>query len=99
VCVLKQVGPDAKAPAKASRATAAGAEIYVEGLVDEAGEGARLAKRRDEVVKSIGAMEGRVANAAYVAKAPPHLVKQTLDQLAELKAELLKLETALAKLG
>ncbi|MEA2733554.1 MAG: valyl-tRNA synthetase, partial [Humisphaera sp.] len=99
VCALKQVGPDAKAPAKASRATAAGAEIYVEGLVDEAGEGARLAKRRDEVVKSIGAMEGRVANAAYVAKAPPHLVKQTLDQLAELKAELVKLETALAKLG
>jgi valyl-tRNA synthetase len=91
VCTLKQVGPDAAAPEKAARATAAGAEIYVEGLVDEAAEQQRSTKRREELNKQITALKGRLSNESYTKKAPPHLVKQTQDQLTEAEAELAKL--------
>jgi valyl-tRNA synthetase len=92
ICTLGQVTPNLAAPAKAARATAAGCEIFVEGLVDEGADLERNAKRREELVKSIGAMKGRLSNPSYTAKAPPHLVKQTQDQLADLEAELAKLE-------
>jgi hypothetical protein len=36
-------------------------------------------------------MRGRLGNESYTAKAPPHLVQQTRDQLAEAEAELGKL--------
>ena len=52
--------------------------------VDEAAEGQRSAKRREELTKQIAAMKGRLSNESYTAKAPPHLVQQTRDQLAEL---------------
>ena len=78
--------------ANAARATAAGCEIYVEGLVDEAAEKAARrqdARRTDEADRR--ACAGRLANESYIAKAPPHLVQQTQDQLAEAEAELAKL--------
>jgi valyl-tRNA synthetase len=91
VCTLKQVGPDAKATDKAARAMAAGAEIHVEGMVDEAAEQQRSTKRRDELLKQRTALRGRLDNESYTKKAPAHLVKQTQDQLAEVEAELAKL--------
>jgi valyl-tRNA synthetase len=91
VCTLKEVKANLAEPANAVRATAAGCEIFVEGLVDEGADRDRIAKRRDEVQKLLNTLNGRMANASYVAKAPPHLVKQTKDQIAELEAELAKL--------
>ena len=92
ICTLGQVTPNLAAPAKAARATAAGCEIFVEGLVDEGADQERKTKRREELIKSISAMTGRLANPSYTAKAPPHLVKQTQDQLADLQNELRKLD-------
>ena len=40
---------------------------------------------------ALAALKGRLANESYVAKAPPNLVQQTRDQLAEAEAELVKL--------
>jgi valyl-tRNA synthetase len=91
-CTLKEVSPDAKGIEKAARVAAAGVEIYVDGLIDEAAEQQRAQKRREELSKQIGAMKGRLANPGYIAKAPPHLVKQTQDQLAQAEAELGKLQ-------
>jgi len=90
-CALRTVGPDVKPPDKGARTTAAGVEVFVEGLVDEAAEQQRAGKRRDELNKQIAALRGRLSNEAYTRKAPPHLVKQTQDQLAEAEAELAKL--------
>ena len=90
-CTLKDARPDLPPEEKASRVTAAGCEIYIEGLVDESAEKQRNAKRREELQKQIGAMRGRLGNQAYTSKAPAHLVKQTQDQLAEAEAELAKL--------
>jgi valyl-tRNA synthetase len=75
----------------AARAAAAGCEIFVEGVVDEGAEKQRLARRREELTKKVGALRGRLGNEAYVSKAPPQLVKQTQDELAEAEAELAKL--------
>jgi valyl-tRNA synthetase len=91
-CTLKDVQPDLQPIEKAARAQAAGCEIYLEGLVDEAAESQRVSKRREELTKQIAAMRGRLSNESYTAKAPPHLVEQTRDQLADAEAELAKLD-------
>jgi valyl-tRNA synthetase len=90
-CTLKEVRADLGTIANAARVSAGGCEIHVEGLVDQDAERSRLAKRREELVKQIAAMRGRLSNESYTAKAPPHLVQQTRDQLAAAEAELAKL--------
>jgi valyl-tRNA synthetase len=90
-CTLKDARPDLPPVEKAARATAAGCEIYIEGLVDESAEKQRNAKRREDLEKERTALKGRLSNEAYVAKAPPKLVKETRDRLAEVEAELAKL--------
>jgi valyl-tRNA synthetase len=90
-CALTEVGPEVKPPADSTRALAAGVEIFVEGLVDKAADEQRIAKRCEELKKQIAALQGRLANPSYTQKAPPNLVQQTRDQLAEAEAELAKL--------
>jgi valyl-tRNA synthetase len=90
-CTIKTVDAHLGPIANAAKSQAAGCEIYVEGLVDEAAEQQRASKRREEVTKQIAIRESRLANQGYIAKAPPALVKQTQDELAALKAELEKL--------
>jgi valyl-tRNA synthetase len=91
-CQIKQIGQNLPAPAaNAARATADGVEIFVENLADEAAEQQRQSKRIEELTKQRGALRGRMSNEAYTKKAPPHLVKQTQDQLAAVEAELAKL--------
>jgi valyl-tRNA synthetase len=90
-CTLKDVRADLPPVDKAARVQAAGCDIYLEGLVDEAAEGQRAGKRREELTKQVNALRGRLSNESYTAKAPAHLVQQTRDQLAEAEAELAKL--------
>jgi valyl-tRNA synthetase len=91
-CKLMDVRTDLPPVAKAAKTSAAGCEVYVEGLVDESAEQQRAAKRREELAKKIGTLKGRLSNESYVAKAPPKLVEQTKQELAEAEAELAKLE-------
>lgn len=90
-CTIKTVQPELPPVPHSARSTAAGCEIYIEGLVDEAAEEQRLSKRREDLIKQIAAMKGRLGNAGYLAKAPSHLVEQTQAQLAEAEAELAKI--------
>ena len=94
VCALDAVSSDAKPGTDSIVATAAGCEVYLEGLVDKAAEEQRVAKRCEELKKAIAAMKGRLANQGYLAKAPPHLVQETKDQLAKAEEELKKLGCA-----
>jgi valyl-tRNA synthetase len=91
MCQIKQVGQGLAGPANAARTTAAGVEVFVENMADEAAEQQRQTKRIEELQKQRAALQGRMANEAYMKKAPPHLVKQTQDQLAAVEAELAKL--------
>lgn len=90
-CTIATIADGLTPPPGAVRASANGCEIYVEGLSDPAAEQQRLAKRRDDLTKEIAAMEGRLSNTGYIAKAPPKLVEETQQKLAEAKAELAKL--------
>ena len=88
---IRHASAEAAPPANSARATAAGCEIYAEGLIDPAAEQQRQQKRCEDLKKQRDALAGRLNNPGYSAKAPPHLVQQTKQQLAEVEAELTKL--------
>ena len=90
-CTINTIATGLAAPAGAVRTMVGANEIYVEGMVDADAEKARVAKREEELTKVIASLEGRMANAGYVAKAPPRLIEETKKQLAEAEAELAKL--------
>jgi len=91
-CRLQAVSPNLAPVTGAVRVTAAGCDIFVEGLQDQNAELQRAGKRREELDRQIQTLQGRLANEAYISKAPAHLVQQTKDQLAEAQRELGKLE-------
>ena len=97
-CQLTHVAADIPTAKDAATITAAGCEIFVEGLVNADAERQRLTKSIDDCNKKINAINGRLSNEAYIAKAPPALVQQSRDQLANLEAELNKLQDAMKKL-
>ncbi len=88
-CELLPAG--ASASANAARAIAAGCEIIVEGLVDPDAEKQRVAKHCESLKQKAAALRGRLSNEAYTAKAPPHLVQQSRDELSALETEMTKL--------
>ncbi len=65
--------------------------VVVENLVNEDVERERTSKRKEELAKQKQTLDARLANEAYISKAPAKLVQQTKDQLAEVEAELAKL--------
>jgi valyl-tRNA synthetase len=89
-CKLLDVPSELPCPPNCARGTAAGCDIYAHNLIDASAEEQRLSKRRDELMKQRAALKGRMTE-TYIAKAPPQLVKQTQDQLAEIEAELARL--------
>jgi len=90
-CRLLEVSPDLPCPPYCARGSASSCDIYAHNLIDTNAEEQRLTKRRDELTKLRATLQGRLSNESYVAKAPPQLVKQTQDQLAEVEAELARL--------
>jgi len=91
-CTIKEVRSDIAPIPNAAKATAAGCDLFIEGLADPSAELQRSGKRKEELSKQVAALRGRLDNPGYAAKAPPHLVEQTKAQLAEAEAELAKLE-------
>ena len=73
------------------RILAADYEIWIVAPQDDTAESTRIAKRKEELTKQIQTLKGRLASESYISKAPPHLVQQTRDQLAQAEAELAKL--------
>jgi valyl-tRNA synthetase len=69
---------------------AAGVEILVD-LGQPSGDTGLAEKRCGELKRLAETLRGRLSNDAYTKKAPPHLVQQTKDQLADVEAEMAKL--------
>jgi len=90
-CQIEDVRAQMSAVPNSTHVTAAGCDLYLEGLVDPAAEKQLRAKKEADLERQITALEGRLANEAYVAKAPPKLVEETRNQLAAAEAELRKL--------
>jgi valyl-tRNA synthetase len=87
---LKDIRTDLTPPPGAARTLAAGVEIFID-LGAPAGDTGLAEKRCAELKKLTETLRGRLSNEAYTKKAPPHLVKQTQDQLADAEAEMAKL--------
>ncbi|MEA2782419.1 MAG: valyl-tRNA synthetase [Rhodospirillaceae bacterium] len=68
------------------------------GIIDIDRERARLKKEIDRVVGEAGKIEKKLGNAAFVAKAPPAVVEDQRERLAEATAARSKLASALERL-
>jgi valyl-tRNA synthetase len=92
VCTIKTVAANLPQPAGTMHVVVHGnCDVYVEGLVDIEAQAQLTEKKRADLTKQIATLKGRMANESYMAKAPPKLVEQTKQQLADAEAELAKL--------
>ena len=71
--------------------------LYME--IDVAAEKARLAKEAKRLEGELAKANGKLANEAFVAKAPPAVIEQERKRIAEFSATLDKLREQLARLG
>jgi valyl-tRNA synthetase len=98
-------GPDAFAPDVPPTATLAGQhgpiEVHVDltRFIDVATERRRLEKERVELLKYIDSIDKKLANRAFVERAPAEVVEQQRDKLAELRQQSASVEATLQKLG
>ena len=67
--------------------------------VDVGAEKVRLAKELEQITKHIAGTEARLANQAFVSKAPPAVLEGARKQLAEQKAKRVELERLVKALG
>ena len=95
----RDFGPGVEAPEGAETILIAGSKVFLHGLgADPAKETERLDGEAAALRKVIVQLRGRLSNEKYVAKAPPALVKETRDQLADAEAALATIEQQLAAL-
>ena len=87
--------PSASAQIALDEATVA---LPLEGMIDFAAERARLAKELEKVAKDMGVIDGRLNNAAFVAKAPPEVLEESRELRAQLEAKKAKLGEAVKRL-
>jgi len=71
--------------------TAGGCDIFLHDLQNEVAQQSLAAKRESELTRQIEMYEARLAGLGYIQRAPPALVQQTRDQLAQAQNELEKL--------
>ncbi|SDI33401.1 valyl-tRNA synthetase [Salipiger marinus] len=69
------------------------------GIIDVAGEKARLEKALQKLAKELGGLRGRLNNPAFADSAPEEVVAETRDNLAAREDEEAKLREALARLA
>jgi valyl-tRNA synthetase len=91
ISTIKDIRPQLGAVPDSTHVTAAGCDLYLEGLADPEAEKQLREKKMSDLIRQRAALTGRLSNESYTAKAPPHLVQQTRDQLAQVEAELRKL--------
>ncbi|MBI1304573.1 MAG: valine--tRNA ligase [Phycisphaera sp.] len=100
---LETVSPSpATRPAGAVAIPFEGSELLLDGLadaVDASAERTRLSKLIAEREKQASGMRAKLDNAGYVAKAPPAVVEETRQKLAEIDADIAAARGALAALG
>ncbi|MEL6236865.1 MAG: class I tRNA ligase family protein, partial [Pseudomonadota bacterium] len=98
---VPQMTPVAAAPKGAVTLTAPGATLCLplEGLVDVAAEEARLAKSLAKLEKEVKGIAAKLANPAFLAKAPEDVVDENRERLAEAESDAAKLNAARARLA
>jgi len=74
-------------------------QLMLDIQVDTAAERERVVKEIARIEAQIGKAEAELANASFVANAPPHIVKQRQERLAGFQATLEKLKPQLERLS
>jgi valyl-tRNA synthetase len=88
--------PKASAQIPLDEATVA---LPLEGVIDFTAERARLSKELEKVAKDMGVIDGRLNNAAFVAKAPPEVLEESRELRAALVARKKKLDEAVKRIA
>ncbi|MBN1391834.1 MAG: class I tRNA ligase family protein, partial [Sedimentisphaerales bacterium] len=91
-------GTDVPKPAKAAVSVVEGMSFYMHDVIDPEAERRKLEKQREEIEKAKKAIEAKLNNGNFVAKAKPQVVAATRDKLAELAEQLKLLEKHLSEL-
>jgi valyl-tRNA synthetase len=60
--------------------------LPLEGVIDFAAEKARLSKELEKIAKDMAAIDGRLNNPGFVAKAPEEVLEESRERKAELEA-------------
>ncbi len=88
--------PKASAQMVLDEATVA---LPLEGVIDFGAEKARLSKELEKIAKDMGVIDGRLNNAAFVAKAPVEVLDESRELRAGLVERKVKVDEALGRLG
>jgi len=86
-------------PNNAATAIVEGTQVYVHNVIDPEAERARLVKQRQEIEQAKKAVESKLANANFVAKAKPEVVAQAREKLQQLQEQLQAVEGHLAEIN
>ncbi len=73
--------------------------LPLDGVIDIAGETARLSKSLEKLAKDMGGLKGRLNNPKFIANAAPEVVEDAQAQLAEKQDEAARLKEAIARLA
>jgi valyl-tRNA synthetase len=73
--------------------------LPLEGIIDFDAEKKRLAKELEKIAKDMGVIDGRMNNAAFVAKAPAEVLEESRERKVELEDMKAKVGEALRRLA
>jgi valyl-tRNA synthetase len=95
-----ECGPSMRKPPQAATHVQPDFEAYVslQGLIDTAAEIQRLEKQRAERQKQLQSARAKLANPNFVGKAPPEVVQQQRDLVADLEKQIQTIEENLHEL-
>ena len=99
---LDMITVDANADTNAALQVIVDGATYVlplAGAIDLGAERARLNKAIEKLEKEVKSFEGRLANEAFIAKAPDHVIAENKAKLEAARSEKAKLGDALVRLG
>jgi valyl-tRNA synthetase len=100
-CDAIEIDAHAQKPPKSASKVLHGVEIYVplDGLADPSIETGRLEKERDQLLKHLKGLDGKLANEKFVNNAAADVVQRERDRHAQLKSKLDAVQRNLADLG
>ncbi|UCE47024.1 MAG: hypothetical protein JSW47_15610, partial [Phycisphaerales bacterium] len=73
-------------------------EFYIHDVIDVEAERQRFEKQKEQIVKARSAVEAKLANENFVARAKPQVVSQARDKLAQLTEQLKNIDKHLSEL-
>jgi valyl-tRNA synthetase len=93
------IAADAQRTADSATVVLGSGKAFLPGVVDLAKERAKLQKEAEKLRGQVAAVEKKLANEGFVAKAPPAVIDKERASLAALRAQLDGIEQSLRELG